>query len=211
MLIPTVYVNVPRNLALSALAGHVGGAVLFGFAGLAWGAYFAQWTVFLGASFAGAVAAAIGTSLMRVDEMDLRDIAHTPPARPWAAIALGTLVSILVTSASFAISTRISGIFEGSPCFGDRVDTMMPLQYTCLNASGPVALVRPELIALTLLAFAGAAAIIWGQVALLRAHTATDGLRADPLGRILGWGVAGFLALDGTLGVAVLRCCSEAS
>jgi hypothetical protein len=54
------------------------------------------------------------------------------------------------------------------------------------------------------LAFAGAAAIIWGQVALLRAHTATDGLRADPLGRILGWGVAGFLALDGTLGVAVL-------
>jgi len=199
---PRVYV--PRNLALFALAGHVGGAAVFGLAGIAVLGEFAQWAAFAGAALSGAFGVVIGAAVVRVDETDVPGRELRPPVLPWSAIALGTVLSVVVTACSVAASLGTSGFLDASPCFGDRVDTLLPLQYTCLDADGPVALLRPELIALTVIAFAGAAAIVWGQIGLWRARAASDGPRADRAGRILAGVVAAFLALDGTLGVVVL-------
>jgi len=177
---------------------------VFGLAGIVVLRDFAPWGAFLGAAFFGALGVFIGAAVVRVDEADVPIRALLPPARAWAAIALGTILSVVVTAGSWAASTGTSGFLDGSPCFGDRVETLLPLQYTCLDADGPVALVRPELIAMTLIAFAGLAAIVWGGIALLRARTATDDPRADRVGRILAGAVAVFLAADAVAGVVVL-------
>jgi len=201
---PRRYTYDPRTLALYTLFGTVGGALVLLLPGHFLLGSFALWAVFAGAAFGGGIGVLIGAILLRVDITDDPVDTRRPPHLPWTMIAVGGLTSVVVTAISVIVNFQTSGFLDGSPCFGQRTETLVPLQYTCLNADGAVALVLPATIVVTLLSLCGAAAMIWGLVVLRRAAVGADLGRLDMVGRNLARAVALFLALDGVLGLAAV-------
>ena len=203
---------VPRNFAVIALFGHVGGAALFALIGAAGGGAVAVWGAFGGAAFGGALGVFLGlvVSTTEDDSVDDADRPSLPPRLPWTAIGGGIALSVAVCVISFVANFRHSGFLAGSPCplLSDgrgahraTIETFLPAQYTCVYSDGALPLVDPPLLAaLTVMALAGAVAIAWGQWRL-RALPAGG---IDPVVRILTGAVAVFLAADAVAGVVVL-------
>ena len=187
-----------RNVAVIALLGHVGGAVLLGGVLLP---YLGLPAVFVLGSLLGWVGIALGVSVLLLGAP--ADVAGEAPARrPWLAIGGGVVASVVVTTVSLA-ATAQRGFLDASPCEGPHLllgtaDTLIPAQYTCVYSDGVVALVNPIVLALiSFLALAGAAAIAYGLWALRSAPGET---RA----RWFAVPVALFLAVDGVLGAVAL-------
>ena len=124
----------------------------------------------------------------------------------WAAL-VGAVSGVVVIAISVWVNFTTSGFLDGSPCeFSQRIETLIPLQYTCLDRDGPVALVLPTTIVLTVISLAGAVSMVWGLVALRKANAGIEPGRTDKVVVSLAWVVAAFLALDAVLGaVAVGR------
>jgi len=197
-----------RNLVAIVLLGHVGGAALLGLIclGALWP--LGVWGAFVGGALGGAAGAAIGL-LVLFDARPLGDGREEPPLRPWLAILAGTLSSVSVTVVSLTLYSNKTGFLDGSPCqdlSGGRgphmgtVQTLLPLQYTCVFPDSTLLLVSSAMLAtLSIVALASAAAIVWGLWALRgpehRPHAVVVALAAA---------VAAFLAVDGVLGMVAL-------
>lgn len=195
----TTHVYVPRNLALPTICGHVGGALVFGVPAAALGPQFALWMAFAGAAFGGATGAFVGFALLRVGIADVAADALRQPALPWWAIAAGTVVSVMVTAITFVVNFQTSGFLDGSPCFSQRIETLIPLQYTCLDAGGAEPLVLPATVVLTVLSLVGAVLVVSGMIPLVR-RVGLDGGRVA----LLAAPVAAFLGVDAVLGAVVV-------
>jgi len=206
------YGSGPRNLAAISLLGHVGGAALLGLICLMALYPLAIWGAFAGGALGGAAGAGIGL-LVLVDERPRGD--HKPPMRPWLAILAGALASVLVTGVSLALEFDKTGFLDGSPCqelSGGRgphmetVQTLIPVQYTCLYSGGVLPLIPPVVLAvLSIVALIGAASIAWGLWAL-RPRETDDGpeTRIDTVLVVLAVVVGIFLVVDGVLGASAL-------
>jgi len=201
---------VPRNFVVFALIGHLGGAAAFGLAAalFAWSLTF--WAALGGAALGGGFGVFFGLLLLRAEETRADAAARValPPRRPWAAIGAGVVASVVVSWVSFSTTFSRSGFLEGSPCqelSGDRglhigtVQTLIPLQYTCVYSGGQFATAAAELAAVTTLALLGAVAIGWGLWRLARVRPGSDTLL-----RALAGVVAGFLATVCVAGVGAL-------
>ena len=197
-----------RNLAAITLLGHAGGAALLGAVCLVAVWPLATWGAFAGGALGGAAGAAIGLVVL-VDARPLGGVAEEPPLRPWLAVLAGTLASMLVTLVSVWVEFFRTGFLDGSPCqelSGGRgphtgtVQTLVPLQYTCLFPDSTLLLVPPTMLAaLSILALAGAAAIVWGMWRLRG-----PAQRPATVLVVLAAAVALYLAVDGVLGVVAL-------
>ena len=208
---PPKYVSVPRNFVVSALSGHLGGALVCGLAGALWAGSVALWGAFAGAAIGGVFGVLIGFAVLRDEEprADATARVAPPPRRPWAAIGVGVVASVVVTWTSVAIDFQRSGFLEGSPCqelpgaLGMHIRTiesLVPLQYTCVYSGGSLATVTfAQLAPLTLLAVFGSAAIVWGLWRL--GATAST---SDTVVRVLAGVVAVFLSIVGVAGVVAL-------
>jgi hypothetical protein len=201
------YIWAPQNLAVFTLFGQAGGVVLFGVPGALFSlqgafidGYFAQWSALIGAAFGGGIGVMIGLILLRVDRADVAAHAHRRELGAWWMIAVGAVSSAVVATVSVWVNFTVGDFFDGSPCFSDRIETLVPLQYTCLGADGPVALVLPQTIWLTLIALAGAAGMVLGLVSLRKATTGKEPAPIDTIVVVLGWATAAFLAIDAVLG-----------
>ena len=164
------HVFVPRNFVVFALVGHLGGAVAFGLAGALFAWSLAFWAAMGGAALGGAFGVFSGLLLLRVDDQraDATARAAMPPRRPWAAIGVGVVASVVVSWVSFSTTFTRSGFLEGSPCQelsagrGPHIgteQTLIPLQYTCVYSGGQLATSAAELAVVTALALLGAVAI----------------------------------------------------
>ena len=204
------YVWAPQNLAAFTLFGQVAGAAILGLLGALFGSgasagvHFALWTAFAGAAAGGGIGMMIGVLLLRVDSADVVAHAHRRERASWWMIAVGAVSGVVVVTVSVAANFSTSGFLNGSPCFSERIETLVPLQYTCLNPGGAVALLLPQTIWLTLIALAGATVMVLGLVLMRRAPGKTSTERSDKLVMVFGWTIATFLALDATLGVLVV-------
>jgi len=198
-----------RNLAVFALIGHVGGGVLFGLAGALLAGPVALWGAFGGAALGGALGVFSGLLVLRAEflQMDAAARVALPPRRPWIAIGVGVVASVVVTWVSFATSFNRSGFLDGSPCQElsagrgphiDTVQTLVPLQYTCVYSGGTLATAAVELAVLTPLAFIGAVAIGWGLWRMAGAGS------ADIVARVMAGVVAIFLVAVGVAGAGAL-------
>jgi hypothetical protein len=203
-------VFVPRNVVAFALVGHVGGALAFGLAGALFAWSLAFWAAMGGAALGGAFGVLSGLLLLRVEDQRADAAARValPPRRPWAAIGAGVVASVVVSWVSFSTTFGRSGFLEGSPCQElssgrgphiGTVQTLVPLQYTCVYSGGTLATAAAELAVVTTLALLGTVAIGWGLWRLARARPASD-----TVFRVLAGVVAVFLATVGVAGVGAL-------
>jgi hypothetical protein len=189
----------PQNLAVFTLFGMAGGALVFGVPGAVLSGSFDAWGALVGTSFGGGIGVMIGLILLRVDRADVAAHAHRRELGAWWMIDVGAVSSAVVATASVWVNFTVGGFLDGSPCFSDRIETLVPLQYTCLGADGPVALVLPQTIWLTLIALAGAAGMVLGLVLLRKATTGKEPAPIDTIVVVLGWATAAFLAIDAVL------------
>jgi hypothetical protein len=207
---PPKHVFVPRNFAVFALVGHVGGAVAFGLAAALFAWSLAFWAAMGGAALGGAFGVLFGLLLLRVEDQRADAAARVapPPRRPWAAIGAGVVASVVVSWVSFSTTFGRSGFLEGSPCQElsagrgphiGTVQTLIPLQYTCVYSGGTFATAAAELVVVTTLALLGAVAIGWGLWRLASVRSASDTLI-----RALAGFVAAFLATVCVAGVGAL-------
>lgn len=205
------HVVVPRNFAAIAMSGHVGGAALLGLPALFSSGPSAVGAAFCGAAFGGGLGVFLGLVVLSSEDGFADDSNRTalPPRLPWAAIGVGVAASVVICWQSFVGNFMRGGFLEGSPCrewAGDSgrhlrtIETLVPAQYTCVFSDGELALVEPSmLLALTLLALVGAAAIVWGLVRLHRGRFDDDWVL-----RRLAAAVAVFLVVDAVAGAIVL-------